>query len=93
MSNNNGNAQVDVLAVLDLAACRERDASMPDGVQIAARAAVAELIERERMAREALEGFRDSGPSGGQNFREWHQSYSGAVAKAQAYFDRIRGAA
>ena len=48
MSNNNGNAPVDVLAVLDLAACRERDAGMPDGVQIAARAAVAELIEAVR---------------------------------------------
>ncbi|MCW0370240.1 hypothetical protein [Xanthomonas sacchari] len=35
---------VDVLEVLDLAAERERAAGMPDGVQIAARAAVAELI-------------------------------------------------
>ena len=55
MSNNNGNSPVDVLAVLDLAACRERDASMPDGVQIAARAAVSVLIERERVMRVALE--------------------------------------
>ena len=38
-------APVDVLAVLDLAACRERDAGMPDGVQIAARPALHDLGE------------------------------------------------
>ncbi|HGM6612795.1 hypothetical protein [Stenotrophomonas maltophilia] len=52
-------ASIDVLAVLDLAACRERDAGMPDGVQLAARAAVAELIaadEEYNRAREAWLG-------------------------------------
>lgn len=43
-------ARVDVLAVLDLAACRERDSGMPDGVQVAARAVVAESIEALRKA-------------------------------------------
>ena len=55
-------APVDVLAVLDLAACRERDAGMPDGVQIAARAAVAELIEAANRAAVAAVRGDDNRP-------------------------------
>ena len=77
-------APVDVLAVLDLAACRERDAGMPDGVQIAARAAVAELIEA------ASEVDRLS-----RDFSVWDdpESVERAVLRQRAALARIQGGA
>ena len=77
-------APVDVLAVLDLAACRERDAGMPDGVQIAARAAVAELIEA------ASEVDRLS-----RDFSVWDdpESVERAVLRQRAALARVQGGA
>ena len=39
----------------------------------------------------ALIAFRDSGPSGGQDFAEWHASYRPAIALARAAIKRATG--
>lgn len=44
-------ASADLLAVLDLAASRERAAGQPDGAHLAARAGVLELLDHVRSTR------------------------------------------
>lgn len=44
----------------------------------------ARLIAAAPKLLEALIAFRDGGPSGGQDFRQWHSSYSPAIEKARA---------
>ena len=52
-----------------------------------------QLAQQRAELLEALIAFRDGGPSGGQDFAEWHRSYEPAIAKARAAIARAMGGA